>query len=354
MVRWSNVATVAVLCLLLTGCLARPPAAAPPAPATFVAPVLDVPAFMARYQAFATAFPDRAGNVPTHVAARDAIAATLRSAGLEVWRQDFTGSGDLTGGLPEQNVIGILWGEHRDEWVVVGAHYDTYSNDCTVASRVQQPQACPGRRVTQGAYDNGSGTALVLETARLLANRTPTYTLAFALLDGEERGLEGAQALVKAATEGTPWGPVTLRAAVTSDMFGLTWPGVQAPVHFYGNSAAQTTLVRTAAKEMGIPDKMMDYAGLPGGGDDAVFAGQGIPTGAFDSDFSSMGAPSNLPNLTVLQGRLVGVYPFWHQADTWDSMTLMAGSPQALAAGFGTALGMEWRVAWGLAQGAPV
>lgn len=308
---------------------------------------MDLPGFMTRYERFVTTFPDRAGNVATHVAARDDIARQMSDANLTVWRQDFA-----TNGLAQQNVVGIEWGTHRDEWVVVAAHYDSYSNDCVVASQANQPLACAGRKATQGAYDNGSGTTLVLETARLLANRTPTYTLAFALLDGEERGLEGAQAFVKAATEGTPWGPVSLRAAVVSDMFGLTWPGIRAPVHFYGNSPGEKSLVKDIAAELQVPDQMLTFDGLPGSGDDAIFAGQQIPTGAFDSDFSSMGTPSSLPPLANPSGGPTpGVYPFWHQVDTWDTMTAMAGSRQALAAGFGTALEMEWRLAWGLGQG---
>ena len=66
--------------------------------------------------------------------------------------------------------IGISLPEH---YVVVGAHRDAVSG-------------------SPGADDNGSGTAAVLEIARILKNIDTDLTFVFALFDGEEQGLLGS------------------------------------------------------------------------------------------------------------------------------------------------------------------
>lgn len=73
-----------------------------------------------------------------------------------------------------RNVIAYKTGTiYPDFHVVVGAHYD----------------AEPG---SPGADDNGSGTAAVLEIARVLADVETNVTYVFALWDAEEEGLLGA------------------------------------------------------------------------------------------------------------------------------------------------------------------
>jgi Zn-dependent M28 family amino/carboxypeptidase len=79
------------------------------------------------------------------------------------------------------NVIGVRDGR-SDERVVVGAHYDHI----------------PG---CAGADDNASGTAAVLELARVLAGGSFERTLVVACWDEEERGLVGSRAWVDAAVQ---------------------------------------------------------------------------------------------------------------------------------------------------------
>jgi hypothetical protein len=73
------------------------------------------------------------------------------------------------------------------ETVVLGAHYDHlgYGGDNSAA---------PGERaIHHGADDNASGTALLLEVARRLAERGPfPRSILFAAFSGEERGLLGS------------------------------------------------------------------------------------------------------------------------------------------------------------------
>jgi len=73
-----------------------------------------------------------------------------------------------------RNVIATKVGSRHPEWhIVVGAHFD----------------AVPA---SPGADDNGSGTAGVLELARILANVETDMTFIFAPFDAEESGLYGS------------------------------------------------------------------------------------------------------------------------------------------------------------------
>ena len=97
-----------------------------------------------------------------------------------------------------RNVLALLPGRGRaaaagqpaiapGETVVLGAHYDHlgYGGDNSAA---------PGERaIHHGADDNASGTALLLEVARRLAERGPfPRSSLFAAFSGEERGLLGS------------------------------------------------------------------------------------------------------------------------------------------------------------------
>ena len=88
------------------------------------------------------------------------------------------------------NVIGVLPGndpELKDEFVIVGGHYDTTPNP---------PKA---RRlffdnINNGADDNASGTAMVLELFEKYAStNSHKRTLVFILFGGEELGLLGSK-----------------------------------------------------------------------------------------------------------------------------------------------------------------
>lgn len=72
------------------------------------------------------------------------------------------------------NVIGMKPG--TEEKIILTAHYDSVYTD--------------------GAIDNGSGVAALLETARILADKNTEATLYFVFLDGEEIGLLGSEAFV--------------------------------------------------------------------------------------------------------------------------------------------------------------
>ena len=99
--------------------------------------------------------------------AQEYIENELKSFGLKVSADNFNGE-TPKGTVPMKNIIAELRGEKPDIVLITG-HYDT---------KVQAGFV--------GANDGGSSAAAVLETARVLSNTKPEYTLWFVLFDGEE------------------------------------------------------------------------------------------------------------------------------------------------------------------------
>jgi Zn-dependent M28 family amino/carboxypeptidase len=289
---------------------------------------VDADRFMADFEHLVRTYPDRANNVPDHLGVRDHMASVFEQAGMEVWRHAFTD------GIEQENIAGILWGVDRTQVIVVGGHYDTFSIDCAVTERVDL--ACPGRYVTGGAYDNGSGTAMTLELAKAFAGTVPYYTILFVAFDGEERGLEGSRAIADAITDGvSPLGEVTMRAHMNLDMTGLNWPGVSTPVGAWTHSDALRDIMDGIRTDLGVPDDMVDYKPGRGSSDHESFAAYGVPNVFFFSNFGKQGLPMTPAGPTPT---VPGVYPFWHQADTWETLLVSAGGPQNLKAGSEVAL----------------
>lgn len=104
------------------------------------------------------------------------------------------------------NVVAIQRGTERpDEVVIVQGHIDSRVSD--VADFASD---------APGANDNASGTALVIEAARVLSQRKYPTTIVYALLSGEEQGLYGGQLLADYAKE-QGW---TVKAVLNNDIVG--------------------------------------------------------------------------------------------------------------------------------------
>jgi hypothetical protein len=103
------------------------------------------------------------------------------------------------------NVVATLPGRDSSRMVVVSGHYDSINSD----GRDAQGDA-------PGANDDASGTAVVLECARLLAGARPRATVVFQAVAGEEQGLLGSRAQALAwQAEGK-----TVEAFLTNDIVG--------------------------------------------------------------------------------------------------------------------------------------
>lgn len=92
-----------------------------------------------------------------------------------------------------KNVIGVLegTGPHANETIIVGGHYDHLGRGGLMSGSL----AVLSTDIHNGADDNASGTAMVMELARRLAARRDPLPrrVVFMAFSGEERGLLGSQ-----------------------------------------------------------------------------------------------------------------------------------------------------------------
>jgi aminopeptidase YwaD len=121
-----------------------------------------------------------------------------------------------------------------------------------------------------GANDNGSGSAVVLELAHALAQRSPSerpMTVRFALFGAEELGLDGSQYYVANLSDAERQ---ALRADINLDMVGVgdQWR--------FGGSNDLVQLALGAANDLG--QRALPLTGsLSGASDHASFLAAGVP-----------------------------------------------------------------------------
>lgn len=120
----------------------------------------------------------------------------------------------LPGELPTQNVAAIVRGTDRvlrDEYIVLGAHFDHLGRATFGALDPDIPNA-----IHNGADDNASGTAAVVELARLLHRNPTKRSVVIVTFSGEELGLLGSLYF----TDHAPMPLANVRAMLNFDMVG--------------------------------------------------------------------------------------------------------------------------------------
>ncbi|HEX2189184.1 MAG TPA: M20/M25/M40 family metallo-hydrolase [Longimicrobiaceae bacterium] len=131
-------------------------------------------------------------GTPGNARARAYLLGQLREMGLEPvgagYEHPFAftprGGGAEARGI---NLLGKVTGtEDPDRYLVVSAHYD----------HVGVGRPAEGDSIYNGADDNASGVAALLEMARWFRANPPRSTVVFAWFDAEEAGLQGARAFV--------------------------------------------------------------------------------------------------------------------------------------------------------------
>ena len=168
------------------------------------------------------------------------------------WFQNFAVGRDApavrpaqAGALIGRNVVGILPGRDpvlRNQTVILGAHYDHLG----LGGFGSLDQDSTGT-VHNGADDNASGAAALIQVAARLATSPPARTVVFIAFSGEELGLVGSAHYVKA-----PIYPLTgTLAMVNLDMIGRLRNG---RLIVYG--------ARSAKEFPGLLDSLNWYAGF--------------------------------------------------------------------------------------------
>lgn len=158
------------------------------------------------------------------------------------------------------NVVAVIPGRASPERkVVVGGHYDSITGNPAIAP---------------GADDDASGTACVLECARVLAQHEFDCTLVFVAFCAEEQGLLGSEAFAAAAAaQGDD-----IVAAICVDMIGYKASGDVLDLDVIDN--ASSLWLRTLAMEVAplyVPTLPLVDGSLPAGAssDHASFWAQG-------------------------------------------------------------------------------
>jgi hypothetical protein len=167
------------------------------------------------------------------------------------------------------NVLGRLPGKDHGRAIVVGAHYDHLGRG---GSGSLAPEA--SGEIHNGADDNASGTATVLEIARMLEARpAPPCDVLFALWSGEEEGLLGSEHWAEHPT--IPIGEVT--ANLNLDMVGRAGNG-KLQVLGAGTSPAFAGWMPEAGKASGLELTVSTSGGALGGSSDhQTFLKRSIP-----------------------------------------------------------------------------
>lgn len=163
---------------------------------------------------------------------------------------------------PTKNVLGKITGSDpglKDECVIIGAHMDHLGVD-------------PLGEVMNGANDNASGTAVVMEIARVMKfnQLRPKRTIIFALWAAEELGLLGSRYYAD-----HPLVPLEKTIAyLNMDMVGHGSGNINFRGIYYGPEVWEVLKAK-------LPKEILDYVrsgrGGPGGSDHSSFLAKGVP-----------------------------------------------------------------------------
>jgi Peptidase family M28 len=133
-------------------------------------------------------------------------------------------------GIPLENIFALidpLTPPPPTGWVMICAHYDSISN--------RTPGWNPAVTAAPGADDNGTGTAALLEYARVLAQERASLRqrVVLAFFDGEELFFKGSAAYLGSLPQPTPYG-----AVINIDMVGFNPLADRLDLIWYTNGSA--------------------------------------------------------------------------------------------------------------------
>ncbi len=121
------------------------------------------------------------------------------------------------------NILATIPGtDLADEIVLFGAHYDHIGREGEGDCHGRELDGGAKDGICNGADDNASGTAVVVEIARAMAaaGYQPRRSIVFALFSGEEMGLLGSKAMAAALPTEGPFAKGKVVAMVNIDMVG--------------------------------------------------------------------------------------------------------------------------------------
>jgi aminopeptidase YwaD len=255
------------------------------------------------------------------IKAKRYIADQFAEAGLQTFNDDYFQHFDLRIGLarvPGTNVAGYLRGNDpglRDEYIVIGAHYDHLGYEYRNGRRV----------IYNGADDNASGVAAVIELAGYFSQNTELLgrSIIFVAFDAEESGLLGSEIFI----EGNKVPAGQIRAMISLDMVGMYEANRGLHLLGIGTLKGGRELAKKVAAEQGI--RLRDLtAEIPARTDTWPFGAQGIPSfHAFTGLESPYHKPEDTYDLLDYEG-MAGITLYLQAL-----VTEMAARPELAASG---------------------
>ena len=209
--------------------------------------------------------------------ARTYLQAQYEAMGLQAWKDtmavEFTWNNNDT---PYMNLIGIIPGSDpalKDEYIVLGAHYDHIG--------IQGDSI-----VYNGADDNASGSAALVEIARELLSRRSDLkrSVIIAAFDAEELGLYGSTSLAKMMKDEG----IDVRLMMSIDMVGWLSKGEALKLEGMGTIRNGDRILSDAASTLGLPIKPVRFEkSILTATDTEGFAKNGVPTLAITTGLKS-------------------------------------------------------------------
>ncbi|MGH7443941.1 MAG: M28 family metallopeptidase, partial [Longimicrobiales bacterium] len=175
---------------------------------------------------------------------------------------------NTTRDVQSRNVVARLEGsdpELQDEYVIYTAHWDHLGRDSTIE----------GDQIYNGALDNATGTAGIIEIARAFAAlpEPPRRSILFLAVTAEEKGLLGAKYYAE-----NPLYPLTSTAAnINIDGLNQWGPTSDVVVIGRGNSSLEDVLAGVVEGERTLIDDPEPEKGFYYRSDHFEFAKQGVP-----------------------------------------------------------------------------
>lgn len=174
--------------------------------------------------------------------------------------------------VPARNVVGYLRGKRSDEVVVVGAHHDHIG---AFPASDQGISTNDADTVYNGADDNASGVAAVLELAQALGRqrRRLERSMVFVTFSGEEQYLLGSSALLASGLLPATTVPFMLNL----DMIGRN-PDGELLVYGAAVDPELRTAVERANGVIGLRLAFPPHMGDSFDSDQSIFQAHGIPS----------------------------------------------------------------------------
>lgn len=193
--------------------------------------------------------PDFSGVVPATLAETlfGRSAADLRNAAIAPDFRPFRGKATIdiaatgtTRRYTTANIVGMIPGTQRpNQAVLLSAHWDHIG--------ICRPEGAPDR-ICNGAADNASGTAILIEVARVLAKGPrPARNLYFVATTAEEKGLLGADAYAAAIADT----PLKVVANLNIDTTAIIPTGTPVAIVGRGNHPKIDAIVDETARSLG-------------------------------------------------------------------------------------------------------